>query len=644
VSPSPAWPASWAGDVVLADGGTAHVRPIRPEDAPLLAAFHARLSPESIYLRFFSPRPQLSLREIDHFTKVDYDARVALVVLLGEALIGVGRYDRLGRSEVAEVAFVVDDAQQGRGIASLLLERLATAARRRGLQRFTADVLPHNRAMLHVFHNAGFDVTSRFEDGVVRLSFPIQRTARARELTVGRERLAEARSIDRLLSPRGIGVIAEGEAAEPIVQALRRSLEAGGFEGPVRRLSAFAPSGDPSGLDLVFIAVPPDLLPAQIERCGDWGVHGAVLLATGAPDDEAAVARGDRALAARARRDGLRLLGPASLGLARSTAASGTTALISPAPVAPGGLALFTESPQRGREALEVAAAHGLALSTFISAGRKADVSASDCLQFWGDDEATRVIALAVRSLGNPRRSAPIVSRVARRKPVLVWVADLPDAAASEFVPALLARTGVIACASLEDMLALAATLLTPKSGHRHDAVSARIDAWEAWRLTPPERFKRAEGVDAVAARCLVDTILGASPAGAAPAAEEVALLLGSYGVAIARSEAQDDGQARLRVRQEPAWGSILAIDAACGASRARLVPLTNADARTLAASAPRAIRAERLALVRRIATLAADVPELASLGLALPTEVGALPALVRGSARLAPWTLGPGR
>ena len=123
MSAPPAAPAHWAGDVVLADGGTAHVRPIRPDDALLLQELHARLSPESIYLRFFTPHPRLSEREVELFTRVDHDARVALVALLGDELVGVGRYDRVGQSDVAEAAFVVDDAQQGRGIARILLDR-----------------------------------------------------------------------------------------------------------------------------------------------------------------------------------------------------------------------------------------------------------------------------------------------------------------------------------------------------------------------------------------------------------------------------------------------------------------------------------------------------------------------------------------
>lgn len=149
------YPDHWEADVVLSDGGTAHLRPIRPEDAGLLRTFHARLSPESIYYRFFSPRPRLSDREVEHFTTVDHDRRVALIATIAGEMVAVVRYDRLAdRPETAEVAFLVEDAHQGRGVGPVLLEHIAAAARERGVRRFVASVLPDNRRMTRVFREA----------------------------------------------------------------------------------------------------------------------------------------------------------------------------------------------------------------------------------------------------------------------------------------------------------------------------------------------------------------------------------------------------------------------------------------------------------------------------------------------------------
>ena len=133
----PAYPREWEADILLTDGGVAHLRPIKPSDAPRLVAFYDRVSPESKYLRFFAPYPRLSERDVRRFTQIDYVDRVALIVTLGEEMIAVGRYDRIDKSQ-AEVAFLIEDAHQGRGIAQLLLEHLAQAARERGITAFVA--------------------------------------------------------------------------------------------------------------------------------------------------------------------------------------------------------------------------------------------------------------------------------------------------------------------------------------------------------------------------------------------------------------------------------------------------------------------------------------------------------------------------
>jgi GNAT superfamily N-acetyltransferase len=152
------------------------VRPIRPEDAERLVVFHRHLSPHSVYLRFFSVHPELSQAEVARFTTVDYGDRLALVALDGDRLIGVGRFDRKPGEREAEVAFVVADEYQHHGIGSLLLDELARAARDRGIDTFRADTLAENRAMLDVFHHAGFPVVSSIEYGTVRLRFPITHT------------------------------------------------------------------------------------------------------------------------------------------------------------------------------------------------------------------------------------------------------------------------------------------------------------------------------------------------------------------------------------------------------------------------------------------------------------------------------------
>ncbi|MER6591326.1 GNAT family N-acetyltransferase, partial [Micromonospora purpureochromogenes] len=194
-------------DVLLSDGSTVQLRPIRPADGPAIVAMHSRFSERTRYLRYFSPYPRIPDRDLQRFVNVDHRDREAFVVLAGDRIVAVGRYERLGpEAPEAEVAFVVEDAYQGRGIGSVLLEHLADAARRAGIVHFVAEVLPANGAMLRVFSDFGYQVQRQFADGVVHLSFPIAPTESTLEVQRGREHRTEARSIARLLAPRGIAV------------------------------------------------------------------------------------------------------------------------------------------------------------------------------------------------------------------------------------------------------------------------------------------------------------------------------------------------------------------------------------------------------------------------------------------------------
>src|SRR5262249_43933008 len=132
-----------------------------------------------------------------------------------------------------EVAFLVEDAQQGRGFASIMLEHIAAAARERGLLRFVADVLPSNRRMIGVFRQAGYTAQSRFADGVVRMFLDLTPTATSTEVMRARAHRAESRSIERLLKPSSVAVIGASREAGSVGQTVLRHLLAADFSGPV---------------------------------------------------------------------------------------------------------------------------------------------------------------------------------------------------------------------------------------------------------------------------------------------------------------------------------------------------------------------------------------------------------------------------
>ena len=415
------YPAEWEADVVLADGGVARLRPIRPDDAQRLVQFYDRVSPESKYLRFFAPYPRLSDADVARFTQVDYVDRVAFIVTVGELLIAVGRFDRLDNDQ-AEVAFLVEDAHQGRGIAQLLLEHLAEAARERGITGFVAEILPQNRRMAQVFSDAGYRVTKGMEDGVLMVEFPILPTDTQVGVMERREHRAEGASMQRLLTPERVVVL--GRAVR--VQSVVTSMISGGFRGEVTAVStddqmvsgvptASSIATVPGQFDLAVVSVPTAELGAVVIDAAHKGAHAMVVL-TGA--DSAAV--DNRTVVSLARAYGVRALGPDALGLINTDPDVGLNASPGPMPRI-GGAGLFCQSAAVGVALLNHATRQNVGLSSFISTGEYADVTGNDVMQFWEDDDATRVCLLSIDSIGNPRKFSRVARRLARRKPVVVF-------------------------------------------------------------------------------------------------------------------------------------------------------------------------------------------------------------------------------
>jgi RimJ/RimL family protein N-acetyltransferase len=201
----------WTSTVVLGDGTSALIRPIRPDDADALAAFHLRQSAESRYRRYFSPKPELTRTELDRFSTVDFVDRAAFVVEERGDFVAWASYERWNNRDDAEVAFMVDDDHHGKGIATLLLEHLAAVARSNGIERFTAQTLGDNRGMLVVFAKAGWPVHRRFDSGVVDIEFSLADTTAYIDSVERREQRADSRAMARLLLATSIAVIGASE-------------------------------------------------------------------------------------------------------------------------------------------------------------------------------------------------------------------------------------------------------------------------------------------------------------------------------------------------------------------------------------------------------------------------------------------------
>jgi acetyl coenzyme A synthetase (ADP forming)-like protein len=422
------YPAEWESDVVLTDGGTVHLRPIRPDDAAGLLGLFARLSSESIYMRFFSPVQAPTEQQLHHFTHVDYDSRMALVAELGDAIVAVARYDRLPVAGEAEVAFTVQDDQQGRGLATIMLEHLAAVARTRGVRTFVAETLPDNRRMLGVFRDAGFQVARDFADGVVHVAFPIGPTEASQAIQDEREQISEARSVRRLLAPHSIAVIGAGRRAGTIGHEVFRNLLAGEFNGPVYPVNPHAATVAsvrayptvlevPDDVDLAVITVPAASVAEVVHECAAKAVHGLIVISAGFA--ERGSAEVEQHLVELARRHGMRLVGPNGMGAVNTDPDVSMNATFAPFRPVRGRIGFASQSGALGIELLGQAASLGLGVSTFVSMGNKADVSGNDLLQYWDHDAETSVILLYLESFGNPRKFARLARRVGRNKPIL---------------------------------------------------------------------------------------------------------------------------------------------------------------------------------------------------------------------------------
>lgn len=518
----------WTSTVVLGDGSTALLRPIRPDDADALQAFHQRQSADSRYYRYFSPKPELSEAELTRFTNVDFVDRAAFVVEDRGEFIGWASYERWKNRGDAEVAFQVDDAHRGKGVATLLLEHLAAVARENGIEQFTAQTLADNRSMLAVFAKAGWPLHRRFDSGVIDVDFPLIDTDEFIDSVERREQRADSRAIARLLMPSSIAVIGASDVADSVGDALWRHVS-DGARCPVFAVNPHKASiGDvttfpsvvavPDEVGLAVIAVPPSELRRTIDQCIEKRVRGAIVVTIADADTDV------DELVAHARMNGLRIIGPGSMGVASPRPDTAIQAALVDVRLPAGGVAVSMQSGTLGSSLLRLAANLHLGLSWFVSLGDKQDVSANDLLQFWEDDEATSVVALYTESLGNPKKFARIARRVSSTRPIVVvrtgaaLIGTANDALYRQTgvievptVPALLDTARVFACQPLMagDRVAIVSNSRSPEVSASATLGAAGLEPVPPagtldWRSSADD-FERvlietlaADGVDAV--------------------------------------------------------------------------------------------------------------------------------------------------
>jgi GNAT superfamily N-acetyltransferase len=162
---------------MLVDGAVLCVRTIEPDDVARLERMFFRLSPTTIYRRFFSPIHRPSARMLIWLANVDHDRREALVALAGDEIVAVARYDGRAGEPDAEIAVTVEDAWQHRGVGKQLARLLAMCALDHGFERFIARMLPDNRDAVALFRRLSGGATVRFEDGNYSAVAPLSRAS-----------------------------------------------------------------------------------------------------------------------------------------------------------------------------------------------------------------------------------------------------------------------------------------------------------------------------------------------------------------------------------------------------------------------------------------------------------------------------------
>ncbi|PPS71944.1 MULTISPECIES: bifunctional acetate--CoA ligase family protein/GNAT family N-acetyltransferase [Streptomyces] len=443
------YPAHWEADVVLRDGGTARIRPITVDDADRLVSFYEQVSDESKYYRFFAPYPRLSAKDVHRFTHHDFVDRVGLAATVGGEFIATVRYDRIGAdgtpasapADEAEVAFLVQDAHQGRGVASALLEHIGAVARERGIRRFAAEVLPANTKMIKVFTDAGYTQKRSFEDGVVRLEFDLEPTDRSLAVQYAREHRAEARSVQRLLAPGSVAVIGTGRTPGGVGRSVLGNIRDAGYTGRLYAVNKALPEdqkeldGVPAHrsvrdidgpVDLAVVAVPAEHVPEVVTECGEHGVQGLVVVSAGYAESGLEGRERQRALVRHARTYGMRIIGPNAFGIINTSPRVRLNASLAPEVPRPGRIGLFAQSGAIGIALLSRLHRRGggvtgvTGVSTFVSSGNRADVSGNDVLQYWYEDPDTDVVLMYLESIGNPRKFTRLARRTAAAKPLVV--------------------------------------------------------------------------------------------------------------------------------------------------------------------------------------------------------------------------------
>jgi acyl-CoA synthetase (NDP forming)/RimJ/RimL family protein N-acetyltransferase len=473
--------------VLLKNGQGLLLKPAEKADIPLVESFLKRISPESLRMRFMGSVSEIPQKLIQELCKGDFTLNGCLLAITGEdpetRVVGLGNYVAMGNGRTAEVAFLIEDEFQGRGIGTLLLERLAGLAAANGFVEFEAEVLPDNRPMLNVFKSSGFEKHRVWHSDTVHFELPVSGAAALWEKADLREKFAVANSLIPLLRPKAIAVAGASRDSSSIGNMIFRNILSANFNGTVYPINPQAASVNgikayssahelPEKVELAVIALPAEKVQEVAEELLQAGVKAFVVVSAGFADTGPEGIKRQKKLVELLRAHGARLLGPSCLGLMNTDPEVRLNASLAPKIMPPGQTGFFSHSAALGLVILDYAREKGISFTTFVSAGNRADVSGNDFLQYWDEDQNTKMVILYLETFGNPRRFVRIARRMSYKKPILCvkGARSIAGKKAAEAksglhtagnleVEALFQQTGIILAPSLEELFDVAVIL-----------------------------------------------------------------------------------------------------------------------------------------------------------------------------------------
>ncbi|MFI6010143.1 GNAT family N-acetyltransferase [Streptomyces sp. NPDC051243] len=462
---------------LLADGTTVCIRPVQRGDHDQVQGLYEEMSPENLRLRFFAASRRSAATAADRACAQPHPGHRALLAETARRVIGLAEYDSGGTGDTAEISIAVADGLHHRGVGTLLVEHLVSAARAAGITTFSADALSENHEVLKLFADLGLRTARRFEGPEVRCTIALDQSDTYLTAVEERGRAADVVSLEPLLRPRTVAVVGAGRKPGSVGRAILHQLHAGGYTG---RLFAVNPAASsilgvpchpsvgalPKTPDLAVLAVPAAAIPGTAEECGKAGVRAVLVVTAGLDADQA------RALLATCREYGMRLVGPNCLGISNTDPELRLDATFAAGHPRPGTAGVAVQSGGVGIALLDGLSRLGIGVSSFASLGDKYDVSGNDMLQWWESDGRTDLALLHLESFGSPRAFSRTARRVTRRLPVLTIDAGRTEAgrrAAASHTAAAATRTmtrgalftqaGITATRSVGELLEAAALM-----------------------------------------------------------------------------------------------------------------------------------------------------------------------------------------